>query len=194
MAFFHSITRLASASVASQNFHWFALGVGFAASAVCSLFMLTQPDRVVLQGANDVFERPLFLQKTSMTDRDRTDERHQTIRYLSGVSGETLVSHAENDVAVELVAQHDAQSVSPVIWNELSEGGSCLTVKTKTGESFSFRILGLHKEVQSLSDGAERAINLAIAECESLGEFIEKAVIELDAPQPPKASPQARSL
>ncbi len=195
MAFFYSITRLAPAHTASQNFHWFVLGLGLAASAVCSIFMLGQPNRPVLQGAHDAFETPLFFQKVSMADRDQAQERHQAVKYLNGVSGESLSTGAQNAVTAELISQHDAQNVSPVIWDELSEGGNCLTVKTKTGEAFSFRILGLHKQAQSLSDSsAERAINLAIAACESRGEFIEKAVIELDAPQPPKASTQARSL
>jgi hypothetical protein len=178
--------------LAALQFHWFVLGFGAIASAVSAIAILAQPSALSFSNGTDAASdyRQFLRFRAGATEHVVASE---PARVLAGISGE-VSTRGENRIAgLDTSSERLDENVAPVVWNELSDAASCLTVKTKTGETFSFRVLGLKARTsdKTLSEGTA---NLAIAPCANNGAFVEKAVIEPDAASARKETVPARSL
>ncbi len=171
-----------------RNAHWLAAAAGLAACAVCGIVLLGQPlgtsFAVALAPGNGAASTDAAIGVS-----DETQEGG--LRLLAGVSGETFVSGASYAVAQDEIAGHSAPDATPVLWDDLPDA-SCLTITTKGGKTFSFRVLGTHPATSSAK--AVPHIELAIAGCANNGETVVKAVIEQERTPAAKSAIPARSL
>jgi hypothetical protein len=113
------------------------------------------------------------------------------VKVLDGINGVTAAPGAGQALAAEIVAD-PTPNIAPAAWDSLSNGG-CMTVTTKSGASFSFRILGVHPATSSKTGQEPPKVDLAITACPEAGESIVKAVIEPYG-APSKAVVPERSL
>ena len=75
-------------------------------------------------------------------------------------------------------------------WDRLS-AGDCITVTAKSGQIFSFRILGAQPAGKPAQPGDLAKIELAVGACADKGESVARAVIQ---PTAPKGKTAERSL
>lgn len=103
----------------------------------------------------------------------------QPMRILTGVSGETFAAGDAKTALAEGEAALGAPSpnVAPVAWDRLSAGG-CMTVTTKTGQTFSFRILGARPAGTGSAAEDLPKLDLAVTACSESSDPVAKAVIE----------------
>ena len=165
---------------ASARFHWLAMGLGLAASAACGIAIIAQHPgvNVRLALADDDQGRSI----TALADQDG----HGAIatHVLAGISGETFGPQGASDIPEDMLAEKEAeQNIAPAAWDELSDA-RCLTLSTHEGQTFSFRIIGVHPKAAPAKTGKPANVELDIAACEQNGEPILKALIEPDAATP----------
>ncbi|WP_088342802.1 MULTISPECIES: hypothetical protein [Rhodomicrobium] len=156
---------------------WLPLGVGLFAGCLSAGVIAGSPNSLMLGlGLSDGDNAGATLFGAALRD----DSLAQPLKVLSGVSGETFVPGAPKPaVTAEAEAVTPAPNVAPVGWDRLS-GGGCMTVTTKNGQTFSFRILGARPGAAPAAKPAEDLpkVDLAITACPATGEPIAKAVIE----------------
>jgi hypothetical protein len=117
----------------------------------------------------------------------------QGTKVLAGVGGETFAPGANRVAMDEIVPDSAAANVKPVAWERLS-GGGCMTVTTKSGQSYSFRVQGARPAAAKDANIGRTAVELAIAPCAENAETVVKAVI-VPAPEAPhKPASAERSL
>lgn len=194
MTIFRSSWLSASVHATSSHLHWLALGLGLAASAFFGVAILGQPSGPNLSSADNGQGDFAHFLPALLTETASEGQPYQTTHFLNSISGETFAPGASYAAATDLLPQDRPDNIAPVMWDELSDTASCLTVTTKNGETFSFRILGIDPTPSAGANKSEPAVNLAVAACSSRGKFIEKAVIEPDATPAAKSATSARSL
>jgi len=178
-----------SAQATSRRLHWLAAGIGLLASAACAAVLFSQPFGTRLQVAMEGAGGGASFGKAS---GGLEASGPGAIQMLAGISGETFASGVSYAGLPETHSDRRAPNVAPVLLEELSEA-SCLTVTAKTGQTFSFRILGVDPDAPPYEAHAPK-IELAIAGCANNGEPVVKAVIEHDAPPVAKDLAPERSL
>lgn len=97
-------------------------------------------------------------------------------KILSGINGQTIAPAAIHAMEQADVVHEDGSSISPVALDRLSAGG-CITLTTKSGQQFSFRIVGSHPLGKPQGD-TQPKIDLMVTTCPATGEPVTKAVIE----------------
>jgi hypothetical protein len=114
-------------------------------------------------------------------------------KLLSGIGAQTFSPGARQNASAETELQQIVPNIAPVAWDRLS-AGDCITVTAKSGQTFSFRILGAR--VMGKPEQADNLprIELAVSGCADMGEPVAKAVIQPTNPPAPKAANTARSL
>jgi hypothetical protein len=182
-----------SAQATSRRIHWLAAGIGLLASAACAAVLFSQPFGTRLQVAMDGAGHGSSFGKSIGASRGAQDNRPGAIQILAGIGGETFASGAGYAGLQDMHSDQRAPNVAPVLWDELSEA-SCLTVTAKTGQTFSFRILGVSPASPAHEGAQAPKIELAIAGCANNGESVVKAVIEQDTPPVARDLAPERSL
>jgi hypothetical protein len=153
----------------------FAAGLGLFAGVFCTAAVLSQPlgmalDRLSLSAGNDDALAQAFGIKTAL------GAGAAAVKVLDGINGVAAAPGAGQTLAPEVVAD-PTPNIAPAAWDSLSNGG-CMTVTTKSGASFSFRILGVHPSTSPKTGHEPPKVDLAITTCPEAGESIVKAVIE----------------
>lgn len=185
---------IGSAGAASGRVHWLAAGAGLLSTTVCGAVILNQPLGTILQasGAGEsgaAVVEPLF----GVTD-ERQSRLPGRIQFLTGINGE--ISASERHLAGDEILSETGRSKLPIALAALDglPPSNCLTVTTKNGEKFSFRILGVHPQTGTETGKAMAELELAIASCSNIGDSVSKAVIASDAPPAAKRATPERSL
>ncbi len=114
-------------------------------------------------------------------------------KLLSGIGGQTFAPGARQTSSAEAELQQIVPNISPVAWDRLP-AGDCITVTAKSGQTFSFRILGARPVGKPEQGDSLPKIELAVSGCADMGEPVAKAVIQPINPPAPKAENAARSL
>jgi hypothetical protein len=153
----------------------FAAGLGLFAGVFCTVAVLSQPlgmalDRLSRSAEKDAGVAQAFGMKPP------ANAGTQAVKVLAGINGVTASQSAGLPLAAEIVAD-PSPNIAPAAWDRLSNGG-CMTVTTKSGASFSFRILGVRPGTPAKTDHETPKVDLAITACPEAGESIVKAVIE----------------
>ena len=169
------------------------LSIGFALSAMCTCgavcaVVSAKPGASWLANAKAGSASQAF--GAGAASADQLD---RPAKFLAGIGGQTFTSGARQDAAAEAELLKIGPNIAPVAWDRLP-AGDCITVTTKTGQSFSFQILGARPAGKpEQADGAAK-IELAVSGCADKGEPIAKAVIQPTNPPAPKAENAARTL
>jgi hypothetical protein len=117
----------------------------------------------------------------------------QPAKMLSGIGAQTF-AHGARPVALAKPEMRDmAPNIAPVAWDRLS-AGDCMTVTVKSGQAFSFRILGARPADKPAQPDNLPKIELAVSACADMGEAVAKAVIQPTNPPSPKAANVERTL
>ena len=166
----------------SARLHWLVMGAGVAASAACSLAIIARSPDIEIHFALNAGEKGRSIAALA-TPQDRASGPAQT---LAGINGETFGSNEPGDIAESMLAEDKADThIAPAAWDDLSDA-RCLTVTTREGQTFSFRVKGVHpKSVSKKPDNGSK-VELDIAACAENGEPVAKALIEPDAAAPIK--------
>lgn len=182
-----------SAQATSRRMHWLAAGIGLLASAACAAVLFSQPFGTRLQVAMEGAGGGASFGKAIGASGGLDASGPGAIQMLAGISGETFASGVSYAGLPETLLDRRAPNVAPVLLEDLSEA-SCLTVTAKTGQTFSFRILGVSPASPAHEGAHAPKIELAIAGCANNGESVVKAVIEHEAPPVAKDLASERSL
>jgi hypothetical protein len=167
-----------------------AAGLGLFAGLFCTAAVLSQPLGIALNRlSHSAGDNGGLAQAFGIAPASAADKR--PVKVLAGINGVTATQGAGVSLAADIVAD-PKPNIAPAAWDRLSSGG-CMTVTTKTGASFSFRILGVRPATAAKSDHDAPKVDLAITACPEAGESIVKAVIEPYA-APAKAVVPERSL
>ncbi|MGF1622976.1 MAG: hypothetical protein ACFCUR_20490 [Rhodomicrobiaceae bacterium] len=170
---------------ASARIHWLAMGLGLAASAACGIAIIAQPPGADLRFALAKDDEGRSI--TALANRDGNGVI--AMHALAGVNGETFGPQGANGLSENMLAENaDEQHFAPAAWDELSDA-RCLTLTTHEGQTFSFRIVGVHPKAAPAKDAKPANVELDIAACAQNGEPVVKALIEPDA-----AAPVAKDL
>jgi hypothetical protein len=182
MTRFRSPRATLAVRVTSRHFHWFALGTGVLASAICGALVVATPIgtslNVSMGNGDGVSAAGLPIDLLEASER------------LSGISGETFGPGSRTVASEDILISAQDQDLARVMLEDKAEK-RCLTVTAANGKTLSFRILGVEKAGQ---DKVRLQVPLAIAPCPSNGETVVKAVVEPDAAQAPKAALPEHSL
>jgi hypothetical protein len=171
-------TRLGKA--VSLRVHWLAMGLGLAASAACGVAIISQPPGLDLQLALTKDDQGRSI--TALANRNAKGAI--TTHTLAGINGETFGPQGASDISETMLAEgRDEDHFAPAAWDELSDA-RCLTLSTHEGQTFSFRVVGVHPKAAPAKGGKPANVELDIAGCPQNGEPIVKALIEPDAAAP----------
>lgn len=176
---------------------WLSIGIPLSALSMCGAvfaFVSAQPGQD-LSGAG----WPASAKGQSLSDAFGAAQApadtmgRRPAKLLSGIGGQTFTPGARQTALAEAELQQTVANIAPVAWDRLP-AGDCITVTVKSGQTFSFRILGARpvgkpEQVEDLPK-----IELAVSGCADLGEPVAKAVIQPTNPPTPKAENAARSL
>jgi hypothetical protein len=168
------LQTLDAATSPKRRLPWLTLGIGMAAGCLSAGVIAASPHAVLLGFGPEADETGATLFGAAPQD----DGLSQPLKILTGVSGETFALGAPKAVTAEADTAAPGPNVAPVAWDRLSAGG-CMTVTTKEGQTFSFRILGARPGAMAAKPAeALPKIDLAITACSATGAPIAKAVIE----------------
>jgi hypothetical protein len=117
----------------------------------------------------------------------------RSAKFLPGIGGQTYAPASRQNALAEGETLQILPNVAPVAWDRLS-AGDCMTVTAKSGQTFSFRILGARPTGKPEQVGDLAKIELAVSACAEMGEPVAKAVIQPTTPPPPKVKNAERSL
>jgi hypothetical protein len=117
----------------------------------------------------------------------------RSAKFLPGIGGQTFAPAARQNALAEGETLQILPNVAPVAWDRLS-AGDCMTVTAKSGQTFSFRILGARPSGKPDQGGDLAKIELAVSACADMGEPVAKAVIQPTTPPAPKGTSAERSL
>jgi hypothetical protein len=180
-----SLTTASQPPAASAPMPWLALGLGVSAVSLCAaaiaLFSVT-PTMGAADGRSAPFADAFAVPAA----------QEQVTKLLSGIGGETFAPGACSTATADIVLPHNTMDVAPVAWDRLS-AGDCITVTSKSGQAFSFRIDGARPTAQPNAADAPK-IELIVTACGTIGEPVAKAVIQPTIPPAPKAPGAARTL
>lgn len=160
--------------------------IGAVACGVCGLVVFSQsagsPSIVTLHGDPHLFGTSHGL-GTSIS---------QGTRQISGIGGETFRPGETVAKAESMLTDENGLDAAPASWGELSQS-HCLTVTTESGETFSFRILGVSPETAE-QDTSAGGLQLAIEGCANQSGSVVKAIIEPETRSAPEKAVPERSL
>jgi len=162
------------------------VAIGAVACGVCGLVVFGQPtgSPPILSLHNDP---QLF-----GGSRGADTRSFQEIRQISGIGGETF-RPGETVAEVEsMLNDGSGIDAAPASWGDLSQS-HCLTVTTESGETFSFRILGVSPDTAE-HDAAAGGLKLAIEGCADQSGSVVKAIIEPETRSGPEKAVPERSL
>lgn len=161
---------------ARQGLPLVALGTGVLGSLI-ALWMATSP-RAGLVGVGSIAGiEALPAANLFGITAQTSDVATQPMTFLTAIGGETFSSLPTQAASAQVEAGGPLPNVAPAAWDRLSAGG-CMTLTTKAGQTFSFRIMGARPAVTGKPAEDMPTIDLAITACPTTGEPIAKAVIE----------------
>ena len=192
---FPSPQSLDSGIPSARSVPWLVIGFALSAVSICGgvfAFVSTQPGQALsgagwLAGANGASLSEAFGAAPASADTSRP------AKLLSGIGAQTFSPGARQNVSAETELQQIVPNIAPVAWDRLS-AGDCITVTAKSGQTFSFRILGARPMGKPEQADNLPRIELAVSGCADMGEPVAKAVIQPINPPAPKAENTARSL
>lgn len=118
----------------------------------------------------------------------------RSAKFLAGIGGQTFAPAARQTALTEGDTLQILPNVAPVAWDRLS-AGDCITVTAKSGQTFSFRILGARPTGKPEQGSDLAKLELAVSACSDMGEPVAKAVIQQPTTPPAtKGTSAERSL
>ena len=179
-----------------RPFSLLSISIALSAFMVCSaVFALVsaQPGEVLSGAGWSASQKSAsFSEAFGATPASPETIRH-TAKLLSGIGGQTFLPGARQNALTEAELPQILPNIAPVAWDRLS-AGDCITVTAKSGQTFSFRILGARPVGKPEQADNLPRIELSVTGCADMGEPVAKAVIQPTTPPAPKTENAARSL
>ncbi len=160
-----------------RHLAWTSIGLSVVATTLCGAFLFAGPfsasyDLSSIPPGQDAQTAQLFGVDIGPAGQRKT-------KVLAGLGGEAFTppSGSARAATAEAAPENIMANIKPAAWDRLS-GGACMAVTTKSGQTFTFRVLGT-RPAPAAKDGnaAHASVELAIAPCPDRGESIVKAVI-----------------
>jgi hypothetical protein len=169
----------------------FGIALSLIALALSGVFLFAQPQGLAFgaasaQGGGGPSLAPLF-----GLARAPEAKLASPARILAGINGEAAPAKPSSAAPDEIIAPPGSPDIEPAAWELPS--GRCVTLTTKSGETFAFRIVGAQAASRK-SQAGEGAVELAVASCAKETEPIVKVVIEPDAGAGQKQPARERNL
>lgn len=169
------------------------LSIGFALSAICTCgavcaLVSAKPGASWIASAKAGSPSQAF-----GAGQAASDSLYRPAKFLAGIGGQTFSPGTRRNALAETELPQIGPNIAPVAWDRLP-AGDCITVTTKSGQTFSFQILGARPVGKPEQAGSAAKIELAVSGCADLGEPIAKAVIQPTNPTAPKAENAAHTL
>jgi hypothetical protein len=179
-----------------RSIPWISLSVVLSAVSMCGAvfaFVSVQPSQALSGAGWLVGAKGASLSEAFGAAPTSAETMRHPAKFLSGIGGQTFSPGARQNALTEVGLQEIAPNIAPVAWDRLS-AGDCITVTSKSGQTFSFRIVGARSVGKSEQADNLPRIELAVSGCADMGEPVAKAVIQPTNPPAPKAENAARSL
>ena len=170
---------------------WLSIGIAFSAVCLCGgvfASVSAEPGTGWLASATGASVSQAFGAAPALPNAPS-----QPTKLLAGISGQTFSTGARQNASADAELPKIAANIAPVAWDRLP-AGDCITVTTKSGQNFSFQILGARPVGKPEQADNPAKIELAVSGCTDMGEPIAKAVIQPTNPAAPKAENAARTL
>lgn len=173
--------------------HMSSFGIALSLFAVClaGLFLFAQPQGLVFGAASDRGDdaeafAPLF-GLPAVPNAGPTS----SMKILAGINGETAQRGSPSAGPDEIVSAAAFPHIEPAALG--LSGGRCLTLTSKTGQTFAFRIVGAQPASRKTAAG-DGAMELIVASCDKQAEPIVKVVIEPEDRSGEKPAARERNL
>lgn len=180
----------------ARSVPWFSIGIAISSVALCGavLAFVSAPSA---QGIADTdwsdSARRATLSEAFGAAPLPADSLRRPAKMLSGIGAQTFSSGTRPIASAEGELPQILPNIAPVAWDRLS-AGDCMTVTAKSGQTFSFRILGARPAGKPDPAADLAKIELAVSACAEMGEPVAKAVIQPTNPPAPKGTSAERSL
>ena len=175
---------------------WLSIGIALSALSMCGAvfaFVAAQPGQDLSGAGWLASAKGASLSYAFGAAQPSADTMRRPAKLLSGIGGQTFTPGARQTALAEAELQQTVPNIAPVAWDRLP-AGDCITVTVKSGQTFSFRILGARPVGKPEQVDDLPKIELAVSGCADMGEPVAKAVIQPTNPSAPKAENAARSL
>lgn len=184
---------LDSETLAARSIPWLSMGILLSGVTVCgAVFAL-----VTAQGGDGASWSgtlpSIALSEAFGTALNSAEAMRRPAKLLSGIGAQTFSRGAQRNALAETDLPQIAPNIAPVAWDRLS-AGDCITVTAKSGQTFSFHILGARPVGKTDQADNLAKIELAVSGCADMGEPVAKAVIQPTNPPVDKPDNAARSL
>jgi hypothetical protein len=179
----------------ARSVPWLSIGMALSAILICGAvfaFVSAQPSQS-LPGAGWLGSaKGPSLSEAFGAAQPSADAMRRPAKWLSGIGAQTFSPGARQNTLAEAELPQIGPNISPVAWDRLS-AGDCITVTAKSGQTFSFRILGARPTGAPEQPDNLPKIELAVSGCADMSESVVKAVIQPTNPAP-KAANAERTL
>jgi hypothetical protein len=182
--------------VSARSVPWLSIGIAVSAVTLCgAVFAVVsaQPGQGVPSAGWLGGAKGASLSEAFGAAPPSADTLYRPAKVLSGIGGQTFSSGTRQNALAEAELSQILPNIAPVAWDRLS-AGDCITVTVKSGQTFSFRILGARPTGKPEQAGNLAKIELAVSACADMGEPVAKAVIQPTNPPAPKGTNAERSL
>jgi len=180
---------------AARSVSWLVIGFALSAVSICGAvfaFVSAQPGQA-LSGAGWLTSAKGASLSEAFGAASSADTMRRPAKLLSGIGAQTFAPGARQNASAETELQQIVPNIAPVAWDRLS-AGDCITVTAKSGQTFSFRIVGARPMGKPEQADNLPRIELAVSGCADRGEPVAKVVIQPTNPPAPKAGDTAHSL
>ena len=184
-----------SDTFSSRSTHWLSIGIPLSAIALSGAVFAViseQPGQIVPDAGWTAGSRGASLSE-AFGAAPPAEVTRRPAQLLSGIGGQTFAPGARPNSLAEAELHQIAPNITPVAWDRLS-AGDCITVTIKSGQTFSFRILGARSVGKPEQADNLPKTELSVSGCADMGEPVVKAVIQPTNPHAAKAENPARSL
>jgi hypothetical protein len=183
---------LDSETLAARSIPWLSMGVLLSGVTACgAVFALVTAQGG--QGTGWSGTLPSIALTEAFGTGPNAEAMRRPAKLLSGVGAQTFSRGAQPNALAETDLPQIAPNIAPVAWDRLS-AGDCITVTAKSGQTFSFHILGARPVGKPDQADNLAKIELAVSGCADMGEPVAKAVIQPTNPPVDKHDNAARSL
>lgn len=185
-----------SQAVTARPLPWLSFGAAVSAVTLCAALVAVvsaQTGPGLLGGGWLGTSKGTSLSDAFGAAPPSTSDRARPAKVLSGVGAQTFSSAMRQSALADTEIPQILPNIAPVAWDRLS-AGDCITVTAKSGQTFSFRILGARPTGKPEQAGDPAKIELAVSACADMGEPVVKAVIQPTNPQAPQGTHAERIL
>lgn len=180
----------------ARSVPWLSIGIALSAITMCGAvfaFVSAQPGQGLSGAGWLASAKGASLSEAFGAAPPSAGTMRRPAKLLSGIGGQTFSHGARQNALAEAELPQFVPNIAPVAWDRLS-AGDCITVTAKSGQTFSFRILGARPAGKPEQADNLAKIELAVSGCADMGEPVAKAVIQPANPPAPNAANAARSL